>query len=74
MPEWIRTTDDAVTAASGLLGFLANFGGCLAGRRLLLLGQDFRADGLEALLVEVLPELAVGHREKSNSSASTIRP
>jgi hypothetical protein len=24
--------------------------------------------------VEVLPELAVGHREKSNSSASTIRP
>jgi hypothetical protein len=56
--------------ALGLLGLLANFGGVfLACRWLLLfvlLGQAF-ADGLEALLVEVLPELAVVIKE-SNSS------
>ena len=74
MPEWIRTTDDAVTAASGLLGLLANFGGFLACRRLLLLGQDLRADGLEALLVEVLPELAVGHRKNQILALPAIRP
>ena len=38
------------------------------------LGHDLFADGLEALLAEVLSELAVGHRKNQILALPAIRP
>src|SRR5262245_18218466 len=52
-----------------LVGALVGLPGTLlARRRLLLLGQDLSANGIQALFVEKLPELAVGHTDLNLSA------